>query len=213
MYVIIDSSTQLVYTGVISGYPSDVDALYDDFERIFRENNVAHKFHWSKLSRKTRSKMKKPLIKALKKAKKVKFNVFQHRKPNNIEKKEWYLRRIPTKVAQRLEGWLEGKGGKIELIVDDDYNVVKGGQGTKNFIEALIRQTSWRLINKDVKIRKEEKIKATIKQTNGNILSIHASVANKESKWIGITDVYLGIYASEKDLFQDLKNVYQIKIK
>ena len=138
MYIIIDSSHQLLYTGIVSGSYSNIDSLYDEFEKIFHENNVAHKYHWRKLSRKIKNKMKKPLVKSLENAPKVNLNILQHRKPNGVSRKEWYLHFLPTRIAQRLERWLEGKGGTVELIVDDDYTVVKGGQGTNHFIESLL---------------------------------------------------------------------------
>jgi hypothetical protein len=213
VYIIIDSSQQLVYTGILTGHYSNLDALYDDFEKLFSDNNVAYKYHWSKLSRKIRNNMKNDLVKLFRKSSKINFNILHHRKPNNISRKDWFLHHLPARIAQRLERWLESKGGSVELIVDNDYNVSKGGRGTNHFIESLIRQLSWRLTNKEVTIRNEEKIKATIKQSNGNTLNIYASVAPKNSKWVGMTDVYLGLYVSDKKLFNGLKNVYLHKIK
>lgn len=208
MYIIIDSSNQLLYTGIVSGGTNETLALYDGFERIFKDNGVSHKFHWSKLSWAMRNKIKKPLANLLEATPRVNLNVLQHRKPRGVEDKDWYLNHIPARIAQRLERWLCGRAGSVELIVDDDYNVIRGGSGTTHFIETLIRQISIRLTNKEVTIRKEDKIKATIKQANGNILTIYASVGAKDSKWIGLVDVYLGAYIADDTLFSNLKNVY-----
>lgn len=213
MCIIIDSSHQLSYTGILSGSYSNLDSLYDDFEKIFHENGVAYKYHWRKLSRNKKNLIKKPLTQSLKNTPKVNLNIIQHRKPDGVSRKEWFLHYLPTRIAQRLERWLEGKGGTIELIVDDDYTVVKGGHGTKYFIESLLRQISWRLTNKQVTIRNEDKMKATIKQANGNVLTIYASIAGKNSKWIGMVDVYLGLYIFEKNLFDGLDNLYLLKVK
>lgn len=208
MYIIIDSSHQLLYSAILSGNYSNIDKLHEEFEVIFRKNGVAHKYHWSKLTRNTKNKMKPALLEALKQAEKVNLNIIQHRKPKEVGRKEWFVNFLPTRIAQRLERWLIGKGGSMELIVDDDYNVVRGGRGTTHFIESLLRQTSLRLTNKEATIRKEEKLKMTLKQANGNTLDIYAYVASKNSKWVGLVDVYLGLYLSDKNLFSDMKNVY-----
>lgn len=213
MYIIIDSSHQLLYSAILSGNYGNIDSLYDEFEAIFRKNNVAHKYHWSKLTRNTRNKMKNPLLEALKKTQKVNLNIIQHRKPQGVERKEWFVNFLPTRIAQRLERWLLGKGGSIELIVDDDYNVVSGGRGTTHFIESLMRQISLRLTNKEATVRKEEKLKMTIRQVNGNTINIYASVAPKNSKWVGLADIYLGLYLSDKTLFDGMSNIYFVDLK
>jgi len=212
MFIVIDSSHNLQYTGIISGNYANVITLIDDFEKVFSQNNVAHKYHWSKLSQKTRQKLRSPLAASFAKAPKVNLNILHHAKPKGITDKEWYLNHLPARIAQRLERWLVGKGGSIELIVDDDYNVIRGGSGTKHFIEALLRQISVRLTNKQAVIRYEEKIKATIKQANGNVLTFYASIADKGSKQVGLVDVYLGLYLSDKKLFEGLGNVYHVTV-
>ncbi|MFP3949499.1 MAG: hypothetical protein ACLFUZ_00185 [Candidatus Micrarchaeia archaeon] len=213
MYIAIDSSNQLLYTGIISGREKDIDALYKEFEQIFSKNNVAGKYHWSKLSKKTRDKLKKPLIQALKNTSRVNLNIVQHRKPQKSEKKDWYVYYLPAKIAQRLERWLEKTRGHVDIIVDNDYNVVRGGDGTKNFIESLLRQLGVRLTGKEVTVRRERGIlKATIKHANGRILNIFGSVANKGTKGLHLVDVYLGLYLSDKKAFEKLKNVYFLEI-
>lgn len=213
MYIAIDSSNQLLYTGIISGMEKDIDVLYGEFEKAFSKNSVAGKYHWSKLSRKTRDKLKKPLIQALKNASKVTLNIVQHRKPQKSGKKDWYVYRLPAKIAQRLERRLEKTGGHVDIIVDDDYNVVRGGDGTKNFIESLLRQLGVRLTGKEVTVRKESGVlKATIKHASGQILNIFGSVANKGTKGLHLVDVYLGLYLSDKKTFEELKNVYFLEV-
>ena len=98
MYVAIDSSHQLTYTGALSGSHPAVYELLQEFERVFRENGVAGKYHWSKLSLKAKSKLKRPLIKALSESK-VNLNILHHRKPAATTKKEWFMYYLPTKIA------------------------------------------------------------------------------------------------------------------
>jgi len=212
MRVAIDSSNKLTYTGIMSGSFTATEELFQNFERIFKENGVAGKFHWSQLSSKMKNKLKVPLAKALSESK-MNFNVIYHRKPAKVTKKEWFMFYLPTQIAQRLEHWLSGRGGNVELIVDDDYTVIKGGTGTVYFIERLLRQLSVRLTGKEATVRREDKMKMTVKQANGNILSFHASVAGKSSRGIGLVDVYLGLYIFEPRLFREMKNVYYKSLK
>ncbi len=99
------------------------------------------------------------------------------------------------------------------MIVDDDYNVIRGGKGTEHFIENFLRQTSQRLTGKDATIRFEEKIKTTIKQNNGKSLTLYAYVAPKNSRWISLVDAYLGLCVSEKNIFSKMSNYYGAKIE
>lgn len=213
MYIAIDSSNQLLYTGVISGMEKDIDALYGNFEKAFSNNNVAGKYHWRKLSRKTRERLKGPLIRALEGTPRVNVNILRHRKPQKSGKKDWYVYYLPAKIAQRLERWLEKARGHADILVDNDYNVVRGGEGTRNFIESLLRQLGVRLTGKDVTVRKEKGIlKATVKNANGRILNIFGSVANRGTKGVHLADVYLGLYLYDKEAFGKLRNVHFLEI-
>jgi hypothetical protein len=213
MHIAIDSSHKLTYTGVISASSTEMYNLFQKIERMFNENGVAGKYHWSQLSNKTRNKLKRPLLKAISESR-VNFNVLNHTKPRTITKKDWFMFYLPTQIAQRLEHGLAGREGAVDLVVDNDYNIGEGGAGTDYFIERVLRQLGVRLTGKEHTVRREKGIlKMTIKQANGNILSFYASVAEKESKEKNMVDIYLGLYISDPKAFEKMKNVYFKELK
>ncbi len=107
MYILIDSSHKLHYTGVVSGPYGPVNGFRDEFLDIYQEHGINPKYHWSDLTRKKRGTLKKPLVKLLQSNPKVHLNVFEHKKPQKISKKDWYLFRVPGRICQRLEPWME----------------------------------------------------------------------------------------------------------
>ena len=212
LLIAIDSSQQLTYTASLSGNMNAIRLLSQKIGYELSKNRVAGKWHWSKLSRKTREKLKKPLAGLLESSSSVHLNIIEHKKPANVARKDWFIYTVPSRLAQKLEPWLQGKGGELVLVVDDDYTVIKGGDGTRHFIEQLIRQFAIRLTGKETKLRDGSEILATIKQPNGKILDFRARVAEKDSGWIGVADLYLGIFASSPELLSKLENVHISKI-
>lgn len=83
---------------------------------------------------------------------------------------------VPNSVAESLEHWFRYKRGFVEVAVDNDYNF--GVKTTRDFAENFMKQLTFRLVGTDVKIRKENKLKATVKFPNGNILDFSASVSD-----------------------------------
>ena len=213
LLIAIDSSQQLTYTASLSSNMHNIKLLSQRIEHILSKNNVAGKWHWSKLSRKTREKLKKPLADLLEEFPSVHINILEHKRPANVERKGWFIYTVPARLAQKLEPWLQGKYGELVLLVDDDYAVVKGGRETRHFIEQLVRQFAIRLTGKETSLRDGAEIWATIKQPNGKILNFRAGIAEKDSEWIGIIDLYLGIYDSSPELLLELGNVHASKIE
>lgn len=210
--IIIDSSHQLLYTGILTGRKSQVRSLVARMEGILDGNGLRGKWHWSKLSRKSREALKKPLAQLLNEYPYLHLNILQHRKPEKMDAKTWYIFNVPARIAQKLEPWLQHADGEITLLVDDDYSVMKGGNGTRHFIEQLIRQFANRLSGKETSIRGERELSASIKQPSGRAASIYATVAEKNSELVGILDLLLGVYLYEPQLFFGMKNVHYAKI-
>ena len=99
-------------------------------------------------------------------------------------------------------------------MVDNDYNF--SGKSTNDFINNFLRQLTFRLAGKQIKIREEDKFKATVKFSNGNILDLYAAISGiKQSKEIQLVDIVLGYCtqntAHVKDF--DQKRVYFRKIR
>ena len=208
MRAIIDSSQQLLFTGILSGNTHDMDGFCDRFHEIYEENGLSHRYHWNELTRKKRDRVKKQMIASMADARGMRLNIIKHRKPSGMDRKGWYLFQVPAMVAQRLESWLRNKNGEVEIIVDDDYNVIRGGRGTEQFTETLMRQIALRLTGRESTVRKDGFYRSDVRQANGRDLAILASVAQRGSKWVGLVDAYLGLYLYEHGLFRDLKNVY-----
>jgi len=210
--IVIDTSHQLLFTASMTGRAGQINSFCERASLILRNNNVGGKWHWSKLTRKTRDLIKKPFAALLENYPGVHFNVLQHRKPEKVDSKTWFIHTVPSRLAQKLEPWLQKKDGDITLIVDNDYNVLKGGNGTRHFIESLIRQFAIRLTGKETSIRGDREMAATIKQPNGKILNFYAKVAEKGDVMVGLVDIYLGIHISEQALLSSFANVHFSKI-
>lgn len=212
LIIIIDSSHQLLYTGILTGRKSQVKSLVERMSSELDRNNLRGKWHWSKLSRKSREALKKPLSQLLSEYPYLHLNVLQHRKPEKVDSKSWYIHSLPARIAQKLEPWLQRSEGEVTLLVDNDYSVTSGGEGTRHFIESLIRQMANRLTGKETSIRGTRELSATIKQPGGRLINIYATVAEKDSELIGVLDVLLGIYLYEPQLFSGMKNAHYMKI-
>jgi len=209
MFIAIDSAKGMCYTGVISGFMSELNRIYDEAKKIFSECGVKDPLHWNKISRKVKEKCKKDIIELLNESM-VNFNVFIHIKPKKALRKDYYIYQVPNAISEHLEHWFRYKRGSVEILVDNDYNF--GSSCTNDFIENLLRQITFRLIGRMTAIRKENKLKATVKFPNGNILDFYASTTDiKRSKEIQIVDIFLGYYIENPELF-DKKKVYTRKV-
>ncbi len=213
LQVIIDTSHQLQYVGMISGRKADIDALFAEFSSIFLENGLPGRFHWNKLSVLSRNNLKNQLASALQRHTSVKLNIFKGFRPLGESRKDWFIYGVASRVASRLEGWLLDKKGEAAILIDDDFNVIKGGFGTKRFAEALLRQLSVRLTGKESTLRESGGIlSASFKLPSGNLLSLSASIAAKNSELVGLADIYLGLFILSQNAFAGHKNVFLHKI-
>ncbi len=213
LQVIIDTSHQLQYVGMISGRKADVDSLFEDFSSIFLENGLPGRFHWNKLSVLSKNNLKNQLASALQRHNSVKLNIFKGIRPLGESRKDWFIYGFASRVASKLESWLLDKKGEAAIIIDDDFNVIKGGTGTKRFAEVLLRQLSVRLTGKESTLRDSGGIlDASIKLPSGKLLSLSASIAAKNSELVGLADIYLGLFIFNPNAFTDHKNVFLHKI-
>lgn len=209
MFVAIDSAKQMKYSGVVSGRCTELDRVYDEMKKIFIQYNIRDPFHWNKLSRKVKIGCENKIINLVNNCQ-LNFNIFYHPKPRNILRKEYYLVHVPNSISENLEHWFRYKRGSVEILVDDDYNF--GGGHTDDFIINFLRQITFRLVGKLVKIRKENKLKATVKFPNGNILDFYASKSSLSiSKEIQMIDIVLGYYIKNPKKFNE-KRVFFRKI-
>jgi len=212
LIIIIDSSHQLLYTGILTGRTSQVKSFVGRMNKALDGNNLRGKWHWGKLSRKSREALKRPLSQLFSEYPYLHLNVLQHRKPEKVDSKSWYIHVLPARIAQKLESWLQRSEGEITLLVDNDYSVTSGGEGTRHFIESLIRQMANRLTGKETSIRGAGELSAAIKQPDDRMMNVYATVVEKNSELVGALDMLLGIYLYEPQLFSEMKNVHYTKI-
>ncbi len=210
MYIAIDSSNQMRYTGVVSGNNSEIIRVYSEIEKILRSDGVNPPYHWSKISRKVKDKVKMKIIETINKSR-LNFNIFFHRKEINLPKKELFYYRIPNAIAQNLEKWLSNAYGSVEIEVDNDYNIK--GYSTEDFVKNFIFQICFRLAGKPVKVRKEEAFKATVKHISGNLLNFYGLVASSNSsKGIQMVDMIMGIFIQSDGSAFDKHKIFFRKI-
>lgn len=203
--VAIDTSHNKRYSCVISGSQKDLNDLYKAMDKIFVSYNEKGPFHWRRLRKNTKRSAESNVYKLINSTS-LHFNIFEHKLPANISRKEFYLKHIPNAISSGLDKWLEGKDGTVIIHVDNDYLVKDIKDSTRRFIKNLIRRFCERLIG-PVKIRTNKDVRATIKQMNGKILDFIGSVSSRSSsKGIQIADIVLGYYLYDKSGIE--KKVY-----
>lgn len=196
LLIAIDSAKQMRYTGVLSGTKEEADSVYLKLEKLFGEYHINPPFHWCKITRKVKEGCRDRIDKILEDSK-LNINVFHHPKPMNITRKDYFIIHVPNNISEMVEKWLRFKRGSVDIIVDDDYNFGTGR--TDNFMENLLKQTTYRLAGIPVKLRKENKLKATIKFPNGYILDFYASISDlRNSKELQLVDIFLGYCIENK---------------
>lgn len=209
MLIAIDSAKKMRYSGVVSGYQTEVEEFYSELKKIFKSHGIRDPLHWSKISNKNKDVCKNDIISLVNNSK-INFNIFFHPKPKDVTRKEYYICHVPNSISENLEHWLRNKGGRVKIVVDNDYNFQSGK--TEDFINNFLKQITFRLVGKQVKIRKEKGFRATIKFTNSKILDFYAIKSDiNNSKEIQLIDIILGCYLTYDKCF-DEKRIFFRKI-
>lgn len=206
MRIAIDTSKNKEYTGMITGGQYSTQQAYVELVRIFKAHGVNPPFHWYKITRKVKQGAKGKIIKLLAEGK-VRLTVFHHNLPFGVEKKKYYLQHIPNGISATLEAILKKWSGGVDIAVDDDYRVAGVTNGTDVFIQNLISMTCQRLVGTRVPVRKNGKMKATIKMIDKRVINFFGGpMPSKESGEIQLVDVLLNCYLSDPDSFKKLKD-------
>jgi hypothetical protein len=214
----IDSAKQLRYTGVMSGDYKNIFEFYGELEKILAPKGIKPPFHWSKLTNKQRMLCRNSIVSLINDSPRLKINIFDHKIPQGVSHKDYYLFHIPNCISENLESWIKShrKDCDIEIIVNEDYNISHHKNGTDIFIDNLLKQIGSRSTGKTIAIikntRRDKKVRATIKLLNGSVIDFYASKMQiKDSKEIQLIDVILGYYCDNSDDF-DPNRVYFRKI-
>ncbi len=193
----IDTSRNKEYSMVLFGYKTHVDELYNDVSKILARYGKRGTIHWKTLSVKIRNSAKKAIYKAIK-SKKVYFNIAQHKRPQNVDAKYYYLQYVPNVLSGFVEKASQGKRGSVVIEVDDDYAVKRVRNSTLVFTENFLSRLCFRLVGKMVKIRKTNDgagFLATVKHPNGNVLNFSTVLSTKnKTKAVQLADLVLGYY-------------------
>lgn len=191
----VDSAENKKLSGFVLGFDAEVNKIYNALDKIFVNCGQKGVFHWKSLSKKVKKCASEKLFNILKNSK-LRFLIFEHKKPRGVSEKEFYLTIVPNEISAKLERQLKGKPFTIFLECDDDFFIKKVKDGTNKFIEELLKRLTFRLSGKMTKIlRTREFLKADIKQHPSKLTTFYGkAMLREESKAIQIADLILGLY-------------------
>lgn len=199
MIIGIDTSHNKKFSCIVSGFKNHVDSLYAEVTKILTRYGRKGVIHWKVISDKVRRRAKNDIYSTINKTN-VHFTIFEHQKPENVNRKEYYLVYVPNQISQFLENWLKRKFGTVEIVVDKDYEITGVKSGSEIFVRYLLRQLTTRLAGEPVTIRTDKRYRATLKEIEGGVLDFIAFVSSRnESKAIQLADLILGYYIYDKE--------------
>ena len=210
MVIGIDTSHNKTYSCLSFGFKNDVNDVHNKVSRVLAKYGKTGTIHWQKLSGKIRKSAKNEIYEIIDNSP-LNFYVFEHDKPRDTPKKDYYLLTVPNFISSYIERRLRGKFGTILIEGDNDYSIAGIENGTLRFIENFMAQLCFRLVGKQVKLRKDGKIRATIKQPNQNVMDFIGYETNRTlSNAVQLSDLMLGYYfydnkGLEKIVLQKLK--------
>ena len=214
--IAIDSAKGLKYTGCVSGSTRGIIEFYSYMENVFTANGVKH-FHWHKINRKKRQVCRNDILQIVNKSN-LKFNILLHKIPTNFSHKEFYLKQVPYSIAENLIPWIKSfsKDADIDVFVNEDYNIRNTPNGTDIFIDNFLIKIGLLVADKKPVVftntREDKKIRATVKNQNGNIIDFYACKSKtSESKEIQIIDIILGYFLENSKGF-DYSRIHFKKI-
>lgn len=194
MIIAIDTSHNKTYSCVVFGFKNDIMETYKKISRVLAKHGKTGTIHWQKISSKIRKNAKNEIYDTINNSPAT-FYIFKHHKPLLIEKEKYYLNSVPNFIASYLERRLRGKYGTVLIEVDDDYLVSNVKNSSLKFTETLLVQLCFRLIGTFAKVRRNGKLRATIKHTNGNVMDFICYITTRSlSEGVQLSDIVLGYY-------------------
>lgn len=193
--VAVDTSKNKTYSGIVSGLQTDIDNLHFNISKVLAKHGRRGTIHWQKLSKRIRKSAQKEVY-ALINSSRIRFYIFEHKKPRNNSKKDFYLNVVPTRISAYFDSWLRVRWGHAIIEVDDDYGVSKVKDSSLVFTEKFISRLSNRIAGTYVKVRNKKGIlRTTVKNIKGSTLNLVGKVTNAGgSKGIQLADLILGYY-------------------
>lgn len=197
----IDSSSGLDYTMVIAGSEGDINCLHSLMMNVLNKNGVKVP-HFNEIDTDKVKSMSRSLIDVFKKAIRVSFVFFEHKRPIDKPKKQYYFEYIPSKIVEHLCDF-DSKNRLIRIDIHDDYRI--HSLNTNDFVDSVIRSLSRQMSRDDkgIKILEEEHYKVSkIRSRNNNYVKIRGCcVSRADSKSVNIADMSMGYFKNYSNLF------------
>ncbi len=195
--IAIDTSHGKDYSCTAFGFENGIVELHEEFSNAMygRKGQI---LHYSKTSSKIRQKAQRKIFGAIQNTS-VQFYIFEHKKPQGEERKNYYLTYIPNNITAFISTRLIGKYGIVIVEAGRDFEVSGVKDGTTKFIRNFLFQMCFKLAGKPVTIRHGDEMRATVKFPNQNRLSfIGRQNTHYNSKAIQLADVVLGYWLNSR---------------
>lgn len=187
----IDTTGYCNKSCLVLGSPTRIDELYKNFDKILKDAGHHGDMHWRRVRKKKRKRMLKPLAEAIKNSG-LTFFVFDHSRPRDRKKKEFFLRALPNKYASELENYLASKEGFVFIKCDTDFNKILKN-GTKQFLFRLLKNLGTRILGVEVSPHCKKDYILRLSLLGGRSLQLIGQEADKHMKEICVADIVLGL--------------------
>lgn len=197
----VDSCLGLNYIGVVSGFDGQITYLFNNVNKLFENREL----HWRKIPESVRKKCYKDMFELMNSSR-VRFYLFETKKPKHVIAKVFYLREVPVLITKYFEDWFRDKFGIAEIKVHNDFRFRKVPNSSESFARALLDKLCMRLTGSRItirKIRNQSKFITKIKSPiTNNELEIFSEVDYTTDKSIQLCDILMG-YSLNYKLFRD----------
>lgn len=210
MIIGIDTSHSKKYSGLVFGSNEAVFEFYKESSNIFQKLGLVPPLHWQILSSNSRKTVFNNLFPKLSQTK-LKFWIFEHSKPMEIKRKEFYLKQIPSRMAYSLEPLLSNAQGLVQIQADKDFEVKNVQSSNLIFLENLVKQLSFRIYGSEVRVFRTNKEVYSVFKNKGNELKfLGFSVDSKTSKAVQIADIILGMFNFDANRMRKIVKFYKM---
>ena len=192
----IDTSNYCSRSCAAIGEQNRVHALHKKMQAALKTAGYSGEMHWRRIRKNARNRAKRPLSQAIKESG-MTFVVFDHPRPRDWRKEDFFARELPNAYARELEPYLREaaiRGEKIWIDCDKDFAAVLIG-GTNKFLAKLLKNLGNRLAGVDVSPSHETDLTVRIGMARGRNVQIIGREADGRQPAICIADVVLGLTA------------------
>jgi len=202
----VDTADNLLFSCFVSGSKTEIDKTYSAMDKILVAKNQRGAFHWKSYTSKVRKTVATDLLKVCK-GHTLRYLIFEHRKPQYVQSKKYYLRDVVNNIGGVLERQIKNKPIDITFVLDDDFHIPTVRDGTHEFARCLLQNLSYRLTGTLVAVRGRRSLICELKLMEKQSKFVAFKSSRGSSKEIQIADVILGLYrflpkGKTKDIFR-----------